>query len=55
MKNHLKDLNLDDKYRLFMLAGVSHCADGPGADAFGWTRANERVTGKRLADALVRS
>lgn len=35
VRSYFKNTDLSDKYRLFMLPGVSHCFRGPGADAFG--------------------
>ncbi|KAF8602339.1 tannase and feruloyl esterase [Ceratobasidium sp. AG-I] len=35
VRSYLKNTDLSDKFRLFMIPGVGHCRGGPGADAFG--------------------
>ncbi|KAJ1302703.1 hypothetical protein OPQ81_003018 [Rhizoctonia solani] len=35
VRSYFKNADISDRYRLFMLPGVSHCSGGPGADAFG--------------------
>ncbi|KAG8718575.1 hypothetical protein FRC08_004943 [Ceratobasidium sp. 394] len=35
VRGYFKNVDLSDKYRLFMVPGVGHCAGGTGADSFG--------------------
>lgn len=35
VRSYFKNVDLSNKYRLFMLPGVGHCSGGPGADSFG--------------------
>ena len=35
VRSYLKNTDLGNKYRLFMIPGVGHCSGGPGTDAFG--------------------
>ncbi|CAE7172488.1 unnamed protein product [Rhizoctonia solani] len=40
VRSYFKNADLSDRYRLFMIPGLAHCKEGPGAGAFG--RAGQR-------------
>ncbi|KAF8602378.1 tannase and feruloyl esterase [Ceratobasidium sp. AG-I] len=47
VRSYFGNVDLDDKYRLFMIPGVSHCSGGPGADAFGGSGQRSESQGGR--------